>query len=309
MPTSPRPPPTRRLLTVIGLALAAAGCELNVDPFQDPPVSAPTEAPQGGFAVALSGTQVRVAWYGTPIGSLDFDFERATSEDGPYRIIGSSHLQFDGAGASFIPPFLDETADPETRFWYRARATNSGGQGPWSAPVSVSTLSPGTRWFPCAALASFVHGPEGTFGLGAGTGRVGCAGVVGERFCDESYVTFVGTRWAIGRKATVQAIGGVPTGAGDGAFEAAPLASPWSPETLSPASLPAPLPGPLARSVEESPPAGPTIVRWDVTELMKGWFTGAIPRHGLLLRDPRQGSPDPIDPRLLEFGFIDLIVE
>ena len=54
---------------------------------------------------------------------------------------------------------------------------------------------------------------------------------------------------------------------------------------------------------------GGTIVRWDVTELMKGWFTGAIPRHGLLLRDPRQGSPDPIDPRLLEFGFIDLIVE
>ncbi|MFN3347084.1 MAG: hypothetical protein ACK42E_04675, partial [Candidatus Bipolaricaulaceae bacterium] len=108
---------------VLALGATLAGCAL----FEQAPVFPPTRPP--AEVTASFGTDaeaISLTWQ--PVeGATFYEIERAATEAGPYERAGTSTVTSfqDGVGAE----------NQGKWFWYRVRACNPAGCGPWSAAV------------------------------------------------------------------------------------------------------------------------------------------------------------------------------
>lgn len=119
---------------VLSLGAALAGCAL----WEQVPVSPPAQMPGG--VMASFGTYVdsiAIAWQ--PVeGATFYEVARAATEAGPYE----------RAGTSTTSSFLDRVgAENQGKwFWYRVRACNAAGCGPWSEAVRGYAGRPPKPW-------------------------------------------------------------------------------------------------------------------------------------------------------------------
>lgn len=110
---------TWRVIAILGLVLALAGCGLveQLLPPQSPP----------GNLSASTGTHpdhIVISWQAVELATR-YEIERAETEDGPYTLVGTSSTT----------SYSDAVETQGKWYWYRVRACNDAGCGPWSAPV------------------------------------------------------------------------------------------------------------------------------------------------------------------------------
>lgn len=110
---------TWRVIAILGLVLALAGCGLveQLLPPQSPP----------GNLSASTGTHpdhIVISWQAVELATR-YEIERAETEDGPYTLVGTSSTT----------SYSDAVETEGKWYWYRVRACNDAGCGPWSAPV------------------------------------------------------------------------------------------------------------------------------------------------------------------------------
>ena len=97
------------------------------------PLSAnPPVAPTGLNATAVSSSTMNLSWTDNATDETSFNIERSL-DGATFSILAS-------VGADVIS-YSDIGLSPDTTYWYRANAENSGGTSGWSNPVSATTLS------------------------------------------------------------------------------------------------------------------------------------------------------------------------
>jgi hypothetical protein len=98
-------------------------------------VAAAPSAPTSLSAVALSPTQVSVAWLAT-LGNqkLTFKVERKTGSAGTYAQIGLIETSCS---------FIDTNLTPSTEYYYRVKASNYAGDSGYSSETNATTLATG----------------------------------------------------------------------------------------------------------------------------------------------------------------------
>ena len=90
----------------------------------------PPAAPSGLTANAISCSQVNLAWNDNSSNETSFKIERSTN--------GVNFSQIDTVGAN-VTTYSDTTVAQSTAYWYRVRASNSGGDSGYSNTASVTT--------------------------------------------------------------------------------------------------------------------------------------------------------------------------
>jgi hypothetical protein len=142
----------------VGMAMSAgSNSAVEAARFSDLSVAAPVSpnAPNGLAAVA-SGTLVQLSWNNSP-DAAGYNLKRSSSPSGPFASIASS-LSSNG--------FSDNPAADGSTYYYVVSGINSTGEGPNSAPASVTLYSPYQQWKIASGLAlntadTAVAGPGG----------------------------------------------------------------------------------------------------------------------------------------------------
>lgn len=131
----------------------------------------PPLAPSGLNATAVSDSQVNLAWTDNSTNETAFFIERS--------INNSVFSQIGSVGVN-VTSFSDTGLSSSTAYYYRIRASNSGGNSPYSGSVGVTTLlstNPPVSWykFELNTLDSSGSGNDGVpvGGLLYGSGKVG----------------------------------------------------------------------------------------------------------------------------------------
>jgi titin len=89
-------------------------------------------APSGLAAITMSNTQIDLAWTDNSDNEVSFKIERKTGAAGTYAEIAT-------VGAS-VTNYSDTGLDPITEYYYRVRASNTGGQSAYSNEANATTL-------------------------------------------------------------------------------------------------------------------------------------------------------------------------
>lgn len=105
--------------------------ETNVTTLPPPP---PPAAPSGLGASAASHTQINLSWTDNATNESGFSIERKIGLSGTY-----TQLVTVGAG---VITFQDTGLTPSTQYYYRVRATNSGGSSDYSNDADATTQPP-----------------------------------------------------------------------------------------------------------------------------------------------------------------------
>ncbi len=111
------------IVWILALGAVLGGCAL----WEQVPVLPPTQPPAELTAsFGTSRDSIYLTWRGVE-GATFYEVQRAATETGPYAPVGTSAT----------PSFQDRVGrENEGKwFWYRVRACNAAGCGPWSGPV------------------------------------------------------------------------------------------------------------------------------------------------------------------------------
>jgi fibronectin type 3 domain-containing protein len=110
----------------------------------------PPAAPSGLAASAVSGTQINLAWTDNSDNETGFKIERKTGSNGTYSQIALVDAN--------VTSFSDTGLSNGTQYFYRVRATNSGGDSAYSNEANATT--PTVPAAPSNALATLVTQTE-----------------------------------------------------------------------------------------------------------------------------------------------------
>lgn len=103
--------------------------------FQQPPPPTPPAAPSGLTAVAVSTSQINLAWTDNSTDETNFQIERKLTVGGTFALVATV-----GAG---IIVYSDGGLTPSTSYTYRVRAINAGGNSAYSnEAVAVTQATP-----------------------------------------------------------------------------------------------------------------------------------------------------------------------
>jgi titin len=100
------------------------------------PSVSPPAAPSGLAATPISTSQINLNWTDNANNETGFEIERKTGAGGTYSFVG-------GTGAN-VTSFPDSGLSPNTTYFYRVRAINTGGNSAFSPEASATTQSSGT---------------------------------------------------------------------------------------------------------------------------------------------------------------------
>jgi len=110
---------------LLGIGALLGGCAWLVPPA--PPPTPPATAPQN-LAASFGTDRERITLTWSPVeGATYYEVQRGGAREGPWGTLGSANM-----------PSLTDTvgeANEGRWFWYRVRACNAAGCGPWSEPV------------------------------------------------------------------------------------------------------------------------------------------------------------------------------
>lgn len=111
------------LVVIGGLGLVLMGCDLIQPPSLLPPTSAPENL---SASSGEAETQIELRWQAVERAEY-YEIQRAEAQDGEYARVGTSNT----------PGFSDSVGrDNQGRwYWYKVRACNAAGCGPWSEAV------------------------------------------------------------------------------------------------------------------------------------------------------------------------------
>jgi fibronectin type 3 domain-containing protein len=89
-----------------------------------------TAAPTGISATTLNSTAIKISWTGTH-GATSYSVYRSSSQSGPFTT---------QVGTSSATSFINTGLNPNTKYYYKISATNSGGTSILSTIISSTTL-------------------------------------------------------------------------------------------------------------------------------------------------------------------------
>jgi hypothetical protein len=110
-------------------------------------VAPPAAAPGNFSATAVSSSQINLSWSDVA-GEAGFKVERSPDGSTGWTQIGTT--------AAGVLTYSDTGLTASTTYYYRVRATNSGGDGPYSAVASATTLAPSTPGAPASLTATVI---------------------------------------------------------------------------------------------------------------------------------------------------------
>jgi transcriptional regulator CtsR/regulation of enolase protein 1 (concanavalin A-like superfamily) len=150
-------------------------------------ITAPA-APSGLTASSISTTQINLLWTDNSANETGFKIERKTGSGGTYAQIAT-------VGAS-VSSYSNTGLTPGTTYFYRVRATNTGGDSAYSSEASATALT--TIWPPDAtpAIIDQLDGvPSTEIGVRFNSDRAGWIKAIRFYKCATNTGTHVGHLW------------------------------------------------------------------------------------------------------------------